>query len=575
MSRSRSPRTCTLLPILLVALAGCQDISAPLDGPLPQFAQGDDGVWTVNTLADPGDGTCDDTECTLREAMAAAASGDWIVVQPGLAGTILLSNSQSLTSLGKTLTIDGDARITIDAQGNSPVMQFGIVASANITLLGLTLVNGTPGIAAGSATLMLDNVTVSDNTSTEHGAGLRLSLSTATIRNSTFSSNHAAAGGGGIFVGQGSSLRLIDSTLDGNEADDLGGGIFSAGTLDVSGSTISNNRAGNNGGGVASDGTAAIVLSTISGNHATASTGGGIRNRGSLQLRSATVTRNQAGQAGGGIFGGEGNLSTANSIIAGNTAGVIGNDCAWSGGQGVITSLGHNLSTGCASPSAPSDIIVTSAQIFTQVLDQTLADNGGPTKTHALIPRGLAVDAGYCPGETADQRGFPRPVDDPIMPNALDGCDIGAYELQGAVVPVADLIVSQTVDKTSVKQGDLLTYTVRVRNLGPQTAPNVVLTNTLSSGVTFVEARLTKGTHTAPPNGETGVVTWYVGDMLDQDNEVAEIEVKVLVRGKTTITNTAAASADAVDPNEANNTSAITVTVAQGSGGGGGGKNKK
>jgi uncharacterized repeat protein (TIGR01451 family) len=180
------------------------------------------------------------------------------------------------------------------------------------------------------------------------------------------------------------------------------------------------------------------------------------------------------------------------------------------------------------------------------------------------------VDAGYCPGETTDQRGFHRPVDDPAMPNALDACDIGPYELQGPVAIVADLMISQAVNKTSVKQGELLTYSIRVQNLGPETAPNVVVTDLLPSGATFVEARHNKGTHTAPPKGETGTVTWSVGEMLDQANEVATITVTVLVRGKTTITNRASVTSDASDPNTANNSSAITVSVAAGSAGGGG-----
>jgi hypothetical protein len=58
------------------------------------------------------------------------------------------------------------------------------------------------------------------------------------------------------------------------------------------------------------------------------------------------------------------------------------------------------------------------------VLEAELKDNGGPTQTHALIARGRAVDAGYCPGETEDQRGFGRPVDVALMPNALDACDM-------------------------------------------------------------------------------------------------------------------------------------------------------
>jgi uncharacterized repeat protein (TIGR01451 family) len=150
------------------------------------------------------------------------------------------------------------------------------------------------------------------------------------------------------------------------------------------------------------------------------------------------------------------------------------------------------------------------------------------------------------------------------MPNVLDACDIGAYELQGPVVPRSDLMVSQSANKTSVRAGDLLTYTVRVRNLGPETAPNAVLTNVLSSGVTFVSATHAKGTHTAPPTGETGTVTWYLGDMADQANEFTEIKVTVRIKGKTSITNVASVTADVIDPNTANNTASLQTTVAAG-----------
>ena len=56
------------------------------------------------------------------------------------------------------------------------------------------------------------------------------------------------------------------------------------------------------------------------------------------------------------------------------------------------------------------------------------------------------------------------------------------------------MILSQNANKTSVKQGDLLTYAVLVRNLGPETAPNVVVTKVLSSVVTCVSATSGKGT---------------------------------------------------------------------------------
>lgn len=137
-------------------------------------------------------------------------------------------------------------------------------------------------------------------------------------------------------------------------------------------------------------------------------------------------------------------VSYANTIIDGGCLRI---------NSGTFTSLGYNLTSSCSPSPAASDVVISSSQLFTEVLEQDLKDNGGPTKTHALIARGRAVDAGYCPGETADQRGFARPVDDPLVANVRDACDIGAYELQGSVAAVADLMISQAVNKTSVKQG--------------------------------------------------------------------------------------------------------------------------
>ena len=125
-----------------------------------------------------------------------------------------------------------------------------------------------------------------------------------------------------------------------------------------------------------------------------------------------------------------------NTILAGNGRfGGAFDDEADCNFVGLPESLGYNLTspgTGCPLTS-PTDIILQSiSQVFTAVLSPVLAENGSPKPTHALIERGFAVDAGYCPGEAGDQRGFPRPYDDLRMPNALDGCDIGAFEWQPA-----------------------------------------------------------------------------------------------------------------------------------------------
>jgi hypothetical protein len=77
-----------------------------------------------------------------------------------------------------------------------------------------------------------------------------------------------------------------------------------------------------------------------------------------------------------------------------------------------------------------------------------LADNGGGTETHALLPGSAAIDAGTpdCPPPATDQRGVPRPQG--------AGCDAGAYE---AVLEVA-IDIKPGSDPNSINpslEGDL------------------------------------------------------------------------------------------------------------------------
>ena len=61
-----------------------------------------------------------------------------------------------------------------------------------------------------------------------------------------------------------------------------------------------------------------------------------------------------------------------------------------------------------------------------------LADNGGPTMTHALLTDSPAIDKGppstSCPPPDTDQRGVTRPHDGDADSTAV--CDIGSFELQ-------------------------------------------------------------------------------------------------------------------------------------------------
>ena len=424
-------------------------------------------------------------------------------------------------------------------------------------------------------TIELTGLTLTGGNTPEAGGGI-FNRGNLTLRNSTVAGNLSGNIGGGIFNSETGTLALIDCTVDDNQADVNGGGIYNqvlnqmTGTVTITSSTISGNRAPiNEGGGVYNNGEGEFLLgtvilerSTISGN--SSDFGGGLSNTGALVIRSSTITDNAASHFAAISNRSDGHVSVSNSIIAGNSFPRLDSECNG------VSSGGHNLvtPTGGCGPAAPTDVVIPAGNVFTDVLIQTLTANGGPTLTHALVERGFAVDAGRCIAEVTDQRGAVRPVNEPLVADAFDGCDIGAYEREAAPAPPpppgADLLLSLGVDKVRVKQGELLTYTIRVQNLGPAMAPDVVVDNTLSSGVTFVQVRANKGSFAAPPVGETGTVTWSVGDMLDQDNETAELVVTVLVRGKTTITNEAVVRSGIADPNSANDSASITVSVGAG-----------
>jgi hypothetical protein len=93
--------------------------------------------------------------------------------------------------------------------------------------------------------------------------------------------------------------------------------------------------------------------------------------------------------------------------------------------NGALDSLGYNLTDddSCGF-TAPGDLVVADAMLG------PLADNGGPTDTHALLPGSPAIDAGSpgCPPPAADQRGVARPQG--------GTCEIGAFELEIEIIPV-------------------------------------------------------------------------------------------------------------------------------------------
>lgn len=216
-----------------------------------------------------------------------------------------------------------------------------------------------------------------------------------TIRNSHIERNR----NGGIHVFTGASLILENSTIDGNQDDYPG--LWNDGEAIITSSTISRNEYM----GVDNRGTMQMLNSTISGNL----DNGIAANTGTLRLSHVTIAAN--GHNGLNAFeGGAGVATLSNVLIADNAV----EDCEISSRVGIlpIPVSGTNLDSD--GTCLFSDILISELGI------EPLADNGGPTLTHALREDSPAIDAGGGTCPSTDQRGNARPVG--------GGCDVGAFE---------------------------------------------------------------------------------------------------------------------------------------------------
>lgn len=462
-------------------------------------------TFTVNDLGDaadamPSDGICATAGnvCTLRAAITTAnfLGGVHVINVP--AGTIVLASNLSLFA---SITFNGAGTSSTVVSGNGVAQVFVFSLNGlNVAMNNLTIANGVASAGAGvfvssSSTLSLLRVLVTNNNAS---AGIRQ--------------------GGGLYVA--GTLNLTDSTVSNNSAANAGGGIrvTSGGTANIANSTIVGNSAltpGASGGGIESQGVLVIVNSTVSGNTISNGGGSGIAvDSGSADISFTTIAANS---------GGNGNpqlsrtppatLTMRGNIVANPTQGI---NCA---GLAAGISAGNNLDSGnTCSFSAAGDLTNSNPLLA------ALANNGGPTQTHALQAGSPAINAGPTTGTipATDQRGagFAR---------VLNGqADIGAFESAFVTAPTLPVV---DVGNASISEGNVgtkvLNFSVTLSSAAP--AGGVTLTYSTANGSATAGSdyvAVVAGTVVIAPGASTGNLPVTInGDTTIEPDETFTVTI--------------------------------------------------
>ncbi|RFS26209.1 DUF11 domain-containing protein, partial [Chitinophaga silvatica] len=122
-----------------------------------------------------------------------------------------------------------------------------------------------------------------------------------------------------------------------------------------------------------------------------------------------------------------------------------------------------------------------------------------------------------------------------------------------APVAVANLKVEKIIDKSTVYAGDQVKFTIKVTNNGPSTAANVVLTDLLKDGYTYLSHTQTGGTGNY--NSVTGI--WSAGNLTN--GQIITLAITAKVKAGGDYNNIATVKSDTKDKDLTDNEASITA----------------
>lgn len=313
----------------------------------------------VSKLADTNDGTCDH-DCSLREAVAAAAADagtDNITMAANVFGTITVGSEISIQN--QNVTITGYPSLnseTLIVSGGDARRVFNVSNFSSVTMTGFTIADGN---GAGASVPF-------------GGGGMLASDSTIILDRMIFRDNVSPNYGGGLAIYSGVVVRIMNSTIAGNSAENDLGAYIDAGVTYITNTTISSNVDSNGG-----DASGALSIN------------------GTLYMRNSTIAANRSSDStnGAGLYcNSSTTLNLGNNVIASNLA--ASNPDLHVTPGGTLQSVGGNL-IGSLTGYNNAIFVAPDDQLGVSALLLPLANNGGNVPTHGLGMGSPAMNTGW------------------------------------------------------------------------------------------------------------------------------------------------------------------------------------
>lgn len=218
--------------------------------------------------------------------------------------------------------------------------------------------NNGGAVYAQSGTFNMTGGTVNNNNATGNGGGLCsweniMNLSGVVVENNTINSGSSTAGwGAGLYQNGGGEMILANMTVKNNSSSNVGGGLYAGSNVTISNSKFHSNSAAVNGGGIlASSANLQLTNVSVSSNSLSGSTAGnggglyvasGTLNINGLNVSNNSITSNNNGTIqGAGIYA---NSSTLNFLSNSTMSSYINNNSLTS--NGTATGAGLYLANG-------------------------------------------------------------------------------------------------------------------------------------------------------------------------------------------------------------------------------------